>query len=112
MEQISITLDMALDMLPVIGEIYDKLNVKEYSKSIAGKKIEPEKMGMDFVFKHIFKKAKDIKPELLELAAIAYEMDVEDAKRLKWTKVIAVVMSIKDDEELNSFSKMLCTRGI
>lgn len=108
MKQVEITIDMAIDMLPVVGEIYDKLNVQSYAEEqmTEDKKTDEEakqELGMKFIFSYVFKKSKDIKTELIELAAIAYGVSNEEAAKLKWSKVIAVILAIKNDEELNDF---------
>lgn len=104
MEQIDITIEQAIDMLPVVGEIYDKLNVQSYAEEkSADTEKDLEKLGMNFIFSHIFKKAKVIKKELIELAAIAYDVKPEEAAKMKWSKIISVIKAIKEDEDLNSF---------
>lgn len=106
----SISTEQALDMMPHVVEVYEKVGFKTYLKKAKeknkGKKVDVEEAGLEavmFVVKNINKAKKDI----FEVVAIAENKSVEDVRKQPLTKTIASIKNIFQDEELNDFFKVL-----
>lgn len=97
-----INFEQALDMLPIISDIYVKLDLKKYALDNSKDKIKTE-LGLDMIFKHVLKQSKTIKKELIELAAIALEKDIEEVKKESVFVIINVVKEIYKDVALVDF---------
>ena len=106
--------EKALDLLPLIGSIYEKLDVKEYMKSQAQKAVAKheglsreemaKKIGLDVlldtVFILVFKNAKSIKEEIFEIVSIVQEIDIEVVKKQGLIKSILALKTLLNDEDI------------
>ena len=98
-----ITSEQMLDMLPHIADLYDKLDMDGYRKSIK-KKESVEQVGID-AFKYILKNAPKVKNEIHSVVAIAQGISLEEAKAQPFTETLSALSAIFTDKELLSFFK-------
>ena len=99
--------EKVFDMLPVVVELYDKLDIDGYRKRIAeenkGKKgVDNEAIGIDLLI-YILKNSAKIKEEIFEVVAIVEEKPVEEIKAQSFVVTINAVKEIFQDEEAVSF---------
>ena len=99
--------EKVFDMLPVVVELYDKLDIAGYQKRIAdqnkGKKnVNSEAIGVDLLI-YILKNSAKIKEEIFEVVAIVEEKPVEEIKAQSFITTINAVKEIFQDEEAVSF---------
>ena len=103
-----------LELLPLIGEIYEKLEIKEYMKKESQKAVAKfkglskeemaNKIGLDVlldtVFILIFKNAKLIKEEIFEIVSIVQEVEIEVVRKQGLIKSILVLKTLLNDEDI------------
>ena len=106
--------DKGIELLPLIGSIYEKLDIKEYMKAQAQKAVTKheglsreemaKKIGLDVlldtVFILVFKNAKSIKEEIFEIVSIVQEIDIEDVKKQGLFKTVKALKEILNDEDI------------
>lgn len=91
------------DILPLISDLYDKLNIDEYRKNI-DKNEDLQTAGLK-LFKYIFKNSKLIKEEIFEIVAIIEDKTTEEVKKQGIGSTLKTLKEIYEDEEINSFFK-------
>jgi hypothetical protein len=94
-------------MLPVVVELYDKLDIDGYRKRIAeenkGKKgVDNEAIGIDLLI-YILKNSAKIKEEIFEVVAIFEEKTVEEIKVQSFLTTINTIKEIFADKETTDF---------
>jgi hypothetical protein len=99
--------EKVFDMLPVVVELYDKLDIDGYRKKIAkenkGKKDVPnEEIGID-LFMYILKNSAKIKEEIFEVVAIFEDKTVEEIKAQSFVVTINAIKEIFQDEQTVGF---------
>lgn len=80
----TLSTEKVFDMLPMVTELYDKLDIDTYSKEIKeknkGKKdIDVNILGID-LFKYILKNSQKIKQEVFEIVSIMDGKSIEEVK--------------------------------
>ena len=101
--------EKVFDMLPIVVDLYDKLDLDGYRKDIIekskGKKdINKEMLGID-MFKHILKNSAKVKQEVFEIVAIFEDKTIEEVKAQSPAKTINTIKDIFQDKETNDFLK-------
>jgi len=95
--------EKALDLLPHIVDVYDKLNVDSYIKKTKaknkGKKVEAELAGID-LFKYVMKNIGKAKEEIFEVVSILEEKTVAEVREQSIFETIKSIKAIFNDEEL------------
>jgi len=104
-----ISSEKVFDMLPIVVDLYDKLDLDGYRKRIVeenkGKKdLNKEMLGID-MFKHILKNSKKVKEEVFEIVAIFGDITIEEAKAQSFSKTIGAIKEIVTDKETTDFLK-------
>lgn len=103
-----ISSEQAFDMLPVVVDIFDKLELDDYRKELtaknAGKQVDNVAIAIE-VFKYIFKNSGKVKTEFFEIVAIFEGKPVEEIKRQSLAKTIITLKEIFTDKESMSFFK-------
>jgi len=100
--------EKVFDMLPVVVELYDKLNLDEYRKKLQKenkvKKINSNDLGIE-IFKHILKNSSKVKDNFFEIVAIFEEKTVDEIKAQSFAKTINTIKDIFTDKEMTGFFK-------
>jgi hypothetical protein len=103
-----ITTDKALDMLPFVVDMYDKLEIEIYRKEMTekhkGKDTDKMTVGIE-VFKYIFKNIGKAKAEVYGIVSIAEDKSIEEIKNQSLPKTIMAIKEIFSDRELVDFFK-------
>jgi len=100
---IKISTDKAIDMLPSVVDMWDKLGIDEYRKELSKKyKGNSEQAGID-VIKHVIKNIKKVKVEIIEAVSIIEEKDIEEIKNQNIIKTINTLKEAFSDKELVGF---------
>jgi len=97
------TSEQMFDALPFFVDMYDKLKIEEYRKTLP-QGTSNEQAGR-LAFKYAIKNSPKVKQEFFEIVAIALEMDIEEVKKQPFTKVIATFINIFKESELLDFFK-------
>ncbi|MDQ0340272.1 hypothetical protein J2S00_003077 [Caldalkalibacillus uzonensis] len=100
--------EQVFDLLPVVVDIYDKLNIdryrKELQKKYQGKKVDPTEVGIE-VFKYILKHSGKVKEEFFQIVSIVENRPVEEVKKQSFLKTMNTIKEIFSDPELMDFFK-------
>lgn len=103
-----ITTDKAIDMLPHVVDIYDKLEIETYRKEMMekhkGKDADKMAVGIE-VFKFIFKNIGKAKMEVYSIVAVAKDKTTDEIKNQPFPKTIMDIKEIFSDKELVDFFK-------
>lgn len=103
-----INTDKALDILPYVADIYDKLEMQEYiekmKKEYKKNPVSKTEAGLN-LFKYIFKNSTKIKDEIFNIVAIIEEKEVEDIKKQSLALTMASLKEIFTDKEFTDFFK-------
>jgi len=99
-----ISTEKAFDMLPVVVDLYDKLNIDEYREEIKGKTEGQSKAtaGINLI-KYILKNSKLVKEEVFEIVAIFNEQEVEEVRKQSFMLTINTFKKIFMDKETTDF---------
>ena len=93
--------EKAYDMLPVVVDLYDKLDIKEYRKKMAkeyeGQEVDQTAVGID-MFKFVLKNSKKIKEEVFEMVAIFQDKTAEEVKAQNFAETVKAIKEIFTDE--------------
>ncbi|NOU63178.1 hypothetical protein GC096_03845 [Paenibacillus sp. LMG 31461] len=104
----AITSEQALDMLPLVVDLYEKLEIDDYRKKLAednkGKRVDKTSVGID-LFKHIFKNSGKAKEEVFGIVAAVERKTVEDVKKQNFIVTLTSFKAIFTDKELIDFFK-------
>jgi len=97
-----ITTSQAFDMLPVVVDLYDKLELDEYRKKIAeenkGKPLDQMSAGIN-LFKFVLKNSGKVKDEVFEIVAIFEDKQVEEIKAQNFMVTAKSLKEIFSDKE-------------
>ena len=103
-----VSTEKVFDMLPVVVEIYDKLDVDAYRKDLEkeneGKRLNKNDLGIN-IFKHVLKNSLKVKKECFEIVAIFEEKTIEEVKAQSFGKTINVIKEVFTDKETLDFFK-------
>lgn len=103
-----VSTEKVFDMLPVVVELYDKLDLDEYRKKLQEenkvKKLNANDLGIE-IFKHILKNSSKVKENFFEMVAIFEEKKVEEVKNQSFAKTIKTIKEIFTDKEMTDFFK-------
>jgi hypothetical protein len=92
--------DKALDILPIMGNIVEKLEIKDL-----GQEKDSKKVGME-IFKKLLTKIKVVKPELYEILRIIDDTKTEEEiKKQSLGKTMSMFKAVTEDKELMGFIK-------
>jgi hypothetical protein len=96
------------DMLPVVVELYDKLDLDTFRKKLAEenklKKLDENDLGIE-IFKHILKNSAKVKENFFEIVAIFEDKTIEEAKAQSFAKTISTIKEVFMDKEMTGFFK-------
>ena len=99
----AISTEKVFDMLPTVVDIYEKIGIEEYRKSVAKEnkgKTDVDSMGLGInLFMFVLKNSKNIKEEIFELVAAFEELTIEEAKAQAPGKTIATAKAIFTNKE-------------
>ena len=97
-----ITTSQALDMLPAVVDLYDKLDLDEYRKKIAeenkGKQLDQMSAGIN-LFKFVLKNSGKVKNEVFEIVAIFEDKPIEEIKAQNFMVTAKSLKEIFSDKE-------------
>lgn len=103
-----VSTEKVFDMLPVVVEIYDKLDIDTYRKELekenVGKRLNKMDAGIN-IFKHILKNSSRVKDECFEIVSIFEEKTLEEVKTQSFVKTISTMKEIFTDKETMDFFK-------
>lgn len=103
-----ITTDKALDMLPYVVDIYDKLEIEKYrmemSEKHKGKGTDKMVVGIEVV-KFLFKNIGRAKTEVYGIVAVAKDKTTDEIKNQPFPKTVMDIKEIFSDKELVDFFK-------
>jgi len=103
-----LTTEQAFDMLPMVVELYEKLDGDSYRKTIAeenkGKKLDEMTVGIN-LFKFVLKNSAKVKNEVFEIVAISQDKTVEEIKAQNFLVTAKSLKEIFTDKEAMSFFK-------
>lgn len=103
-----ITSEQAFDMLPMVVDIYDKLDFDTYRKELKekyeGKKADQLTVGIE-AFKYVFKNSGKVKEEVFSIVAIAEGKPIDEIKKQSFTKTILTFKAIFSDKDAVDFFK-------
>jgi hypothetical protein len=108
-----ITSEQAFDMLPYVGEIFDKLEIPSYinsqKKILTVKKGQnvndiQEKIGIGITV-YVVKNCNKVKEEFFNVVAIAKGKSIEEVKQQGLVETIKTFKEIFQDPELMGFFK-------
>jgi len=99
-----ISTEKAFDMLPVVVDLYDKLNIDEYREEIKGETEGQSKTtaGINLI-KYILKNSKLVKEEVFEVVAIFNEQEIEEVRKQSFMLTINTFKAIFMDKETTDF---------
>ena len=108
-----ISTDQALDMLPAVVDIYEKLELEAFIKDSRKRfKVDPDQEPEDVYIEAVSHLAKTvlrntplIKEEVSEVVAIAEGSTVDEVKERHFAKTIKTFMEIFKDEEIMELFK-------
>jgi len=99
-----ITSEKAFDLLPVMTDVFDKLNLKEYisdlQKNSKGK--DKEAVGME-VFKYVLKNSSKIKEEFFSIVAVIQDKTPEEIKKQNIIETFNSCKKLFTEKEFMSF---------
>lgn len=103
-----INTEMAFDMLPSVVDLYDKLNIDGYRKTMAaknkGKEVDQTTLGIN-LFKFVLKNSGKIKGEVFEIVAVFEDKTVEEIKEQSFASTLGAFKEIFSDKEAVNFFK-------
>jgi hypothetical protein len=104
-----VSTEKVYDMLPIVVDLYDKLNAEEYLKKIrkenqSKKNVDSKTVGIA-VFKYILKNSSKVKDEVFEIVAIFEEKTVEEIKSQNFMTTINSLKKIFSDKDTVDFLK-------
>ena len=98
----------AFDMLPAVVDLYDKLDIDGYRKTMAaknkGKEVDQTTLGINLV-KFVLKNSGKIKGEVFEIVAVFEDKTVEEIKEQNFMATVATFKAIFTDKETMGFFK-------
>lgn len=98
-----ITTEKALNILPHVVEVYEKLNVDAYIKKVRtqskNKKVDQTQVGIE-LFKFILKNIGKAQEEIFTVVAALEDKEVEEIKNQSLAKTIASIKQVFEDKEL------------
>lgn len=98
-----ISTEKVFDTLPIIVDIYEKLDIAEYKKTFK-KDADKKEAGIN-LFKYIFKHSKNIKNEIFEIVAILEDKEIEEVKKQGIMNTIKTLKELFQDDEIVNFFK-------
>lgn len=103
-----ISTEKALDLLPYVADIYEKLDMENYieksRKKYEKKKVSQVVAGVD-VFKYIFRNVSKIKDEVFIIVATFEDKTKEEVRTQSLGITLSSLKQIFEDEELMGFFK-------
>ena len=103
-----VSTEKVFDMLPVVVELYDKLDIDTYRKDLekenVGKRLNKNDLGIN-IFKYVLKNSLKVKNEFFEIASIFEEKTIEEVKAQSFGKTINVIKEVFTDKETLDFFK-------
>ncbi len=103
-----VSTEKVFDMLPVVVEIYDKLDIDKYRKDLEkeniGKRLNKNDLGIN-IFKHILKNSLKVKNECFEIVSIFEEKTIEEVKAQSFGKTLSSMKEVFTDKEAMDFFK-------
>jgi archaellum component FlaC len=103
-----LTTEKVFDMLPMVVDIYEKLELDIYRKKIAeenkGKAVDKNQVGID-AFKYIIKNIGKVKEEVFQIVAAFEEKTIEEIKNQSFTDTINSFKEIFSNKEAMHFFK-------
>jgi hypothetical protein len=102
-----VSTEKVFDMLPMVTDLYDKLDLDGYRKKITKenkKNINAKDLGID-VFKYILKNSGKVKEEVFEIVSIFEEKPIEEVKAQSFLLTINTLKEIFEDKETTDFLK-------
>jgi len=105
-----ISSDKVFDMLPMVVELYDKLDLDTYRKKLAKEnevnevKKDANDLGIE-MFKYVLKNSGKVKDIFFDIVAIFEEKKLEEVKKQSFAKTISTIKEIFTDKEAASFFK-------
>lgn len=97
------------DMLPMVVELYDKLDLDKYIKKVQSenknkKDINTKSVGIE-IFKHILKNTPKVKIEVFEIVAIFEGKEIEEIKAQNFMLTINALKDLFSDKDATDFFK-------
>jgi hypothetical protein len=103
-----LTSEQAFDMLPIVVEVYNKLEVDKYRKDLAkkyeGKKVDQISIGIE-AFKFVLKNSGKVKEQIFGIVAVFEGKPVEEIKNQSFVKTVMTFKAIFSDKDLVDFFK-------
>jgi hypothetical protein len=104
-----INTEKAFDMLPMVVDLYEKLDIDGYRKSLAKeskskKNIDAEVLGID-IFKYILKNSGKVKEEFFEIVSVFEDKSIEEVKAQGFGKTINTIKEIFTDKDTTELFK-------
>jgi len=103
-----ISSEKVFDMLPMVTEIYDKLDLDACRKKLAEenkiKQLSNKDLGIE-VFKYICKHSATIKEEVFEIVSIFESLTIEEVKAQNFMTTIDTLKQIITDKDATDFLK-------
>lgn len=103
-----VSTEKVFDMLPVVVEIYNKLDIDTYRKELekenVGKRLNKNDLGIN-IFKHVLKNSLTVKKECFEIVSIFAEKTIEEVKAQSFGKTMSAMKEIFTDKEALDFFK-------
>lgn len=97
-----ITTSKAFDMLPSVVDLYDKLDIDGYRKTVVeaskGKTLDQTTLGIN-LFKFVLKNSGKIKSEVFEIVSVFEEKPVEVVEEQNFIKTANSLREIFADKE-------------
>lgn len=101
-----VSTEKVFDMLPIVVELYDKLDLDGYRRKVAkeNKNTNVKDLGVD-VFKYILKNSGKVKEEVFEIVSVFEEKTVEEIKSQSFITTINSLKEIFSDKDTVDFLK-------
>lgn len=103
-----INTEKVFDILPVVVDLYDKLNLDEYRKKLQEenkiKALNQTELGIE-IFKHILKNSAKVKENFFEIVSIFEDKTIDEVKKQSFAKTISTIKEIFIDKEMTDFFK-------
>lgn len=100
--------EKVFDMLPVVVDLYDKLDIDGYRKQFAeenkGKKLDEQTAGINLI-KFVLKNSGKVKEEIFEIVAIFEDKPVKEVKEQNFLITINSFKEIFSDKNAMDFFK-------
>lgn len=105
--------EQVFDILPIVVDIYDKIDFDTYRKKLQNKYSQKKKTDkkLDYVdpsvdaIKFLLKNSPKYKEEFFKIVAIAERSTVEEVKKQPFSQLINTVKNIFGNTEISDFLK-------